>query len=264
VSRLALGSFASALALAVDRSEVQPLAAITYVLQDEIPMTMRVQADEAVTQIVRPSKDKATVKVLQSEVICGFLVRCVASGAFQFVWLELPTSLQSVQTSSAVQLKEALTKQIDAPLIAALGEKFPLQIDLSTGDRANANLLMEKLFRASRPGAHRLSGLGCRVHCLHTVCGKATSMYSDIISSCISLALVQREAGTVASLRAAIARVLEDFANLLFDLGHTAGWTRCHSTNTHTHTHACCFRVATCRKLVCLFTVSFVSNKTLF
>jgi hypothetical protein len=219
VSRLAWGSVASSLMQSIDQGIVEAVAWLTYVLQDETPMSMRVKdAAELVpdTLNIQPAPEAATVKVVQSEVVCGFIVKEVSSGAFRFVWTELPTALLCVRSASAAQLKSVVDTQFDSPLTAALALHFPFRVDLSTGDRASSNLLMERMYRAFRPTIPRLAGLGCQVHCLHTVCGKVVKLpyYSDVISCCIALALSQRAAGSIALLRNAIAQVLKDSTRL--------------------------------------------------
>ena len=216
LSRLAWGSVMSWLATSADKGIIKLTTWLTYIIQDETPMKMKIGAKRrrrhgaAEAQgVVAAKNDTSTVKVIQSEVLCGFIVEEVATGEFVAVWAEMPTCLQKVVSTTGVSLHRAMSKVLEAPLANAARSRFAHEVHLSTGDRAASNLKMERIFEQERPGIPRLCGLGCEIHRVHTVCGKVFEMGKGMLSGSISTALAQQANGSVQKFRSAIARVLK-------------------------------------------------------
>ncbi len=166
LSRLAWGSVLSWLARNVP-DVVEPICFFTYTMQDETPLKMRAgkKGSEKASAVDQTQAEKAVVKLIQSELHCGFIVReREGDRGFRVIWAELPTCLQQVRDTTGVSLKHAMEKLLEAPLARGVMNLFPLVIDLSSGDRAKSNFRMENLFALANPSIPRLSGLGCQVH----------------------------------------------------------------------------------------------------
>jgi hypothetical protein len=218
LSRLAWGSVMSWLGVCFHKEVLEPVAWFTYLLQDETPMKMRVATEkekdgsdvEGLDIDMGAGDETVVVKVLQSELICGFVVKVVATGIYNIIWAELPTCLQKVDSTIGVALRYCMDQNMAAPLAHAVRSRFPVEVHMSTSDRAASNLKMEKLMTNDRPGVPRLCCLGCQVHCAHTIAGKTLDLTKLAISGAISLALAEEKAGAVKVLRSAIALVLKD------------------------------------------------------
>ncbi len=216
LSRLAWGSMMSWLGGAFNKGTVEPVCWLTYLLQDETPLTMRTddpkdpENEDDVKLDGDPVRaEKVVVKILQSEVLSGFVVRDTASGVYSIVWHEMPTCLQKVLSTTGTALRWAMNKIMEAPLTHSLRMLFPVEIHMSTCDRASANGKMERLLEADRPSIPRLYGLGCQIHITHTVCGAVLDIQKSTISGAIALALAEQKCGSTRVLRASIAHVLK-------------------------------------------------------
>jgi hypothetical protein len=213
LSRLAWGSVLSWLDRAIDKGLLEPVTFMTFISQDETPFVMR-DASEKKSKAKSAGaslegNNKTCTKVVQSEVLCGFVCKVCETGEFNIVWAELPTCLQHLSHTTGVGLKALVERVLEAPLASAVRRKFGSECHLVGGDRAAPNLLMDKLFMEDRPAIPRLS-VGCQVHCTHTIVGAALVLSHSTVSGCIGLALAQCGNGSVQLLRTAVANVLKD------------------------------------------------------
>lgn len=220
-ARQAWASTLSWLARTVDKGRLEPVMYFTSVMQDETPMTMasRTQATGAQvggegTHGTAAEREVQKTKVVQSDLMCGFLVRDTEKNAHRLYLCELPIVLFGCADVTGKTLKTCMDELLAFPLLQGVLHRFPLCVDMSGCDRASSNMLMDFLFKNDRPFTARLCGLGCRVHMAHTIQGRVFGILNPCVSGCINLALAEHPAGSTGLLRKAIKEVLKASANV--------------------------------------------------
>ena len=124
------------------------------------------------TAAIVPATDPDTIctygveilKVVQCEVVSGFLVSNPAGDEFTLYYCELPTALSQTGGGDHRSVYHGLQMAAHVRLLARLRGQFWTDIFVSNADRGPGGLACERLRSILDPGRPHLYGLGCMSH----------------------------------------------------------------------------------------------------
>lgn len=210
-------------------SEGMELTALIYtVMSDEASTRLRLR-DYTGGDVSSARSRRAlcqTVKIQQSLVQVGVLVKCKETKRYRFIFCELPVPLQVVDRTTAETMVEA-----HRDLVAALGigstvkpEMFKHCYAITTMDKSGGNerMLHELHHHDPIPGCRRLR-FHCDIHRMNTVETRTWESVNSHVSGILALAIGQRGTAKLASFRDSLAEVLKSRLDIVHNPVHLSG-----------------------------------------
>jgi hypothetical protein len=159
---------------------------------DETPVTLRMGSTQS-SQV----EETSVAKVAQIELELGLLLTGpLLNGRRVFLCGEVSVPLQSVDRSTSECLVFALDRAADLACWDDLHQYFHTCVDISTCDRASANLKAEREYVSRRPWCPRLT-IPCEIHILSTVqCKALNTNFSQDVTGMVAAALAMQLAGS--------------------------------------------------------------------
>ena len=209
-ARMQLASICSFVATCLSSGTMEAGALITYVVYDETPMKSGMRRTResrfGSKRLKTSSVDQQLLKIENTELIMGFLLKKPNSDEHIFFYTELVCPLQIADRSTGEVVLQQLIDQERLPFLDGLRGAFAIKLHLSTRDRAAGNLRGERGYQIKMPDSIFL-GQWCSVHCVHSVVGKALQSVTPMVSGAISVALTMKSSG-VGMFQECIAAVL--------------------------------------------------------
>lgn len=200
VTRLMLACFFKSLRHEIEQERsMKPLAFFRKRRYDETPTRLRVEDTADVT-----------AKVLQSELTFALLLKDTKTSNNLLVQVRLPTWLQCLASNAAECVMDALQMQLEGiPEYKELAAIFPSRHGLVTTDRHPSNFLAEASLRRSEAD-FTLTHLPCDVHKISQALVSQHQLAPDPVSSMISGALLQQDAGARQTLKRCLRAILHE------------------------------------------------------
>ena len=237
VSRIGAGSFCAWLWSQIDKDVLEGDAIIDCTGQDETSMpTGERDATKCRTKRIRskttfnasavvPYAGHADTtqsgyapvisKIMQSDLVLGFLVHRKDTSEYILYWLELPCGLQRTQKGNHRQIFCALEQNATLPLLIALEEKFTCRLSLSNADKGATGLKTDRLYESLYPLNPRLSGLGCTSHRVNSAQKAQMEVCSETYAGTVAFSLAHNGDGSWAVFRRHAADILFDSARTI-------------------------------------------------
>jgi len=208
-SRMAFGSLVSKFLGKPDVYE--PVMLMSSICSDEVSITMRTpEASSSDVRAVGTKPIPQLLKVLETLLTMGILIRCLTTTQFIFERLHLPCPLQHLDRCTADNLLAAYLETVNGiGLTTETINRFPIVVggtcmDLFSGNQKMLNSLAS---RDPWPGSWRIRSQ-CDVHRFATCQGYMYDLVDGHVSGLLATALGQRGCGKFALLRDSLTEVL--------------------------------------------------------
>ena len=162
---------------------------------------------------VTAKKTPKTCKIMNTELHLGILCRS-SGGRHILLCTPVTCPLQTLQSTTADLIVAHLKEVWQVPLLSHCRRNFPVNIDLSTADRASSNIKAEGYLNKESSNVWRLS-VPCSIHMVHTVQERAFDVVSSILSGAIALARAQKQLGAFDIFRDLLTEVLRTSVRLV-------------------------------------------------
>jgi hypothetical protein len=199
-------AFLSSLAGQIESGELKGIMFIKKRLYDETPLKLRLKSDSGSSD----SGGAETVKVLQTTFFIGVLVQQTSTNKYLFFQGQVPTPIQVLEKTKAVDLCHAQQLIEDLiPVLDATSSLFKCKVQFSCTDRYGANTNAEAGLQAAHPGFIKVH-LPCDIHKAASSQTAQMDLAGRHISGVIAVGLVMRDGGATMRLREILFDILEE------------------------------------------------------